>query len=111
MATYDASIRAVSSQQDDLKHHKEHCSADPEKLATVGRLHGHQVRIKRNGSEYGLYTVSDVCQESPNNIVRMGRTGRKRLGTSDEFAAILDSQVAHPTFDDAAAKAESEFVE
>jgi hypothetical protein len=38
MATYDASIsQALSSQQEDLIKHKEHCTADPEKLATVGR--------------------------------------------------------------------------
>ena len=39
--------------------------ADPEKLATVGRERGHQVPIKHNDSEYGLYTVSQVRQERP----------------------------------------------
>jgi phage replication-related protein YjqB (UPF0714/DUF867 family) len=117
MATYDASVKKALPSQTDLtdddpkKHCSEHCSADPEKLATVGRAPRHQVRIIRNGSEYGLYTVSDVRPESPDNIVRMGRTGRKRLGTSGEFAALLDSQVAHPTYNDATAKAKSEFVE
>src|SRR5262249_23552458 len=71
----------------------------------------HQVRIKRNGSEYGLYTVSQVRQERPDNIVRMGSAGRERLGTSDEFLGSLDSQVPHPTFDDAEAEANNEFVE
>ena len=86
MATYDASVkRALTSSQQDLIDHKEHCSADPVKLATVGRERGQQVRIKRKVSEYGLYTVSQVRQESPDNIVRIGSTGRKRLGTSDEF--------------------------
>jgi phage replication-related protein YjqB (UPF0714/DUF867 family) len=106
MATYDASVT-----QQDLIDHKEHCSADPVKLATVGRKRGHQVRIKRNVSEYGLYTVSQVRQERPDNIVRMGSTGRKRLGTNDEFVGSLDSQVPHPTFDDADAEANNEFVE
>src|SRR5258708_38572695 len=41
----------------------------------------------------------------------MGSAGRKRLGTSDEFAGSLDSQVPHPTFDDADAEANNEFVE
>ena len=64
MATYDVSVRkADRSTQQDLIDHKEHCSADPEKLATVGRALGHQVRIKRSDSEYGLYTVSEVRQE------------------------------------------------
>src|SRR5919108_584292 len=99
MATYDTSVKkAQKAAQQDLIDHNEHCSADPEKLATVGRALGHQVRIKRSSSEYGLYTISDVRQESPDNIVRMGEAGRERLGTSDEFAGTLDSQVPHPTF-------------
>ena len=67
MATFEASVKKALSSQHDLIDHKEHCSADPEKLATVGRAIGHQVRIKRNDSEYGLYTVSQARQESPDN--------------------------------------------
>jgi phage replication-related protein YjqB (UPF0714/DUF867 family) len=112
MATYDASVKkALTTSQQDLIDHKEHCSADPVKLATVGRECGHQVRIKRNESEYGLYTVSQVRQESPDNIVRMGSAGRKRLGTSEEFVGSLDSQAPHPTFNDADAEINNEFVE
>jgi phage replication-related protein YjqB (UPF0714/DUF867 family) len=112
MATYEASVKkALTTSQQDLIDHKEHCSADPEKLATVGRALGHQVRIKRNESEYALYTVSQVRQESPDKIVRMGVTGRRRFGTSDEFVGVLDSQVPHPTFSDAEADTNNEFVE
>jgi phage replication-related protein YjqB (UPF0714/DUF867 family) len=114
MATYNASVeKAQKLEQQDLIDHGEHCSADPEKLATVGREPGHQVRIKRNDSEYGLYTVSKEAerQENPDNIVRMGEDGRERLGTSGEFAGTLDSQVPHPTFTDAEAEAHNEFVE
>ncbi len=112
MATYDASInKALDPQQKDLIDHKEHCSADPEKLATAGRDLGHQVRIKRNDDEYGLYTVSDVRPENPDNIIRMGKGGRERLGKSDEFDGTLDSQVPHATYSDAEAKCNGEFVE
>src|SRR5262245_49048230 len=112
MATYGASIkRALLHEQDDLIDHKEHCSADPEKLATIGRALGHQVRIKRSDSQYALYTVSQVRQESQDDVVRMGETGRKRLGTSSEFTATLDSLVPHPTFSDAEARTNNEFVE
>jgi phage replication-related protein YjqB (UPF0714/DUF867 family) len=112
MAAYDASIKkALDPQQDDLIKHKEHCSADPEKLATAGRALGHQVRIKRNDDEYGLYTVSEVRQENPDNIVRIGKGGRERLGTSDEFDGTLDSQVPHATLGDAEAECNGEFVE
>jgi phage replication-related protein YjqB (UPF0714/DUF867 family) len=112
MATYDASIKkALSPQQADLIDRKEHCSADREKLETVGRLLGHQVRIKRNDDDYGLYTVSEVRRENSDNIVRMGRGGRERLGTSDEFDATLDSQSPRPTLTDSEAVAQGEFVE
>jgi phage baseplate assembly protein W/phage replication-related protein YjqB (UPF0714/DUF867 family) len=112
MATYDASIeRALKDKQDDLIKHKEHCSADPEKLATVGRALGHQVRIKRNNQEYGLYTVSEVRQETPDKIVRMGQSGRERLGKSGEFEGTLDSQVPNTTLSEAEAEGEGEFVE
>src|SRR4030095_11982649 len=98
MAAYSASIKkALDPEQKDLIKHKEHCSADPEKLATIGRALGHQVRIKRNNDEYGLYTVSEVRPENPDNIVRMGKGGRERLGTSDEFNGALDSQAPAPT--------------
>jgi phage replication-related protein YjqB (UPF0714/DUF867 family) len=112
MAVYGASIKkALDPQQKDLINHKEHCSADAEKLATVGRALGHQVRIKRNDDEHGLYTVSEVRQENPDNIVRMGKGGRERLGTSDEFDGTLDSQVPHATLGDAEAECNGEFVE
>lgn len=112
MAIYDASItKARDPEQKDLLDHKEHCSADREKLERVGRLLGHQVRIKRDDDEYGLYTVSEVRQENPAVIVRMGKEGRERLGTSVEFDATLDSQVPRPTLPDADAEAQGEFVE
>jgi phage replication-related protein YjqB (UPF0714/DUF867 family) len=112
MASYHVSVnKALTASQRDLIDHKEHCSADPEKLATVGRALGHQLRIKRNDSQYAIYTVSQVRQETPNNIVRMGVSGRNRLGLSGEFAATLHSQVPHPTFNDAEAEANGEFVE
>jgi phage replication-related protein YjqB (UPF0714/DUF867 family) len=112
MAIYQASVKkALTPSQQDLIDQKEHCSADPGKLSTIGRALGHQVRIKRKHSEYGLYTVSQVHQENPDDIVRMGSSGRERLGTSDEFSGFLDSQVVHPTFDDTDAEINNEFVE
>jgi|SRR5215204_1207278 len=111
MATYSASVKKALSSQQDLIEQKEHCSADPDKLRTIGRAVGHQVRIKRSSSQYALYTVSEVRQESPDNIVRMGAVGRQRLGTSAEFSDTLDSQVARSALTDAQAEADSEFVE
>lgn len=111
MATRDVSISKAQSSQDDLKSRREHCSADPETLAAIGSARGHQVRVLRNDGEYALYTVSEVRQESPHDIVRMGLTGRRRLGTEDGFDAVLDSQVAHPTLSEGDARTADEFIE
>ncbi|MGH3944924.1 MAG: poly-gamma-glutamate hydrolase family protein [Pseudonocardiaceae bacterium] len=110
MPTYSASIKRATSAPD-LINDGEHCSADLEKLATVGRAVGHQIRVIRNSTQYSLYTVSEVRQESPEYIVQMGLVGRQRLGTPNEFSGTVDSQVPHPTYDDAEAEANSEFVE
>jgi phage replication-related protein YjqB (UPF0714/DUF867 family) len=111
MTTYSASIKKALAAQTDLVNHSERCSADPEKLASIGRSLGHQVRVKRNSTQYALYTVSEVRQENPDNIVRMGQAGRQRLGTTNEFSGTVDSQVPHLTYTDEQAEANSEFVE
>jgi phage replication-related protein YjqB (UPF0714/DUF867 family) len=111
MATFDASIKRVRSSQEDLKRHREHCSADPQRLAAIGRAVGHQVRITRTRDDYGLYTVSEAHPENPDDVVRMGPAGRRRLGTSGEFAAVVDSRVPHPTISEDRAEAEGEFIE
>ncbi len=109
--TYQVSVKKALASQHDLIEEAEHCSADPETLARIGRAAGQQVRLERSRSQYALYTVSETRQESPDNVVRAGAGGRRRLGTSAEFAGRLNSQVPHPTFTDAQAKANSEFVE
>ena len=112
MATYVAAVRkALADSQQDLIDHKEHCSADAARLAVVGRALGHQVRIKRNNAQYGIYTVSEIRQESPDTVVRMGEAGRQRLNITGDFNATLDSLVPHPSFSDAEAETNSEFIE
>jgi hypothetical protein len=46
MATYNATVKKASLDNG------EHCSADPEKLATIGRSLGHQIRVKRSSSAW-----------------------------------------------------------
>jgi phage replication-related protein YjqB (UPF0714/DUF867 family) len=111
VATYAATVKKALSSQEVLISHREHCSADPEKLKAVGRACGQQVRIQRSSSQYAVYTVSEVRQESPDTIVRMGASGRQRLGTTMEFAGTLTSRVPHPTFTAVQAEANSEFIE
>ncbi|MBX9259441.1 poly-gamma-glutamate hydrolase family protein [Desmonostoc muscorum CCALA 125] len=106
MPTYTASVEKRTTGT------KEHCSVDPQKLAAIGCAVGHQVRIRRTANEYALYTVKQAPQENPENIVRVTDAGRSRLAaTSFPFNATVDSQVVHPTFTDAQAEANSEFVE
>ena len=116
MPTYDTNVQRAFASQRTLINEGEHCSADPEQLATIGRAQGHQVRVRRDENEYALYTVSETRQETPDTIIRMARVGRARLTPDaaeipDEFAAIFDLQVAHPTYTDDEAETNSEFVE
>jgi phage replication-related protein YjqB (UPF0714/DUF867 family) len=116
MPTYDTNVQKAFRSQATLDNEREHCSADPEQLATIGRAKGHQVRVRRAENEYALYTVSETRPETPGTIIRMALVGRGRLTPDasevpEEFAAIVDSQVPHPTYPDCEAKDHSEFVE
>ncbi|MGH3774210.1 MAG: hypothetical protein ACRDRR_00505 [Pseudonocardiaceae bacterium] len=98
MPTYSASIKRASSAPD-LINNREHCSADPEKLATVGRAVGHQIRVIRNATQYALYTVSEVRQEIPEYIAQMGQVGRQRLAACAPHGGAIedwtDEQAEH----------------
>ncbi|MGH6920141.1 MAG: poly-gamma-glutamate hydrolase family protein [Geminicoccaceae bacterium] len=116
MSTYDCNVRRAFASQDTLIDREEHCSADPEQLAAIGRAQGQQLRVRRSDDDVALYTVSEVRPETPATIVRMARVARARLtpATSeipDEFAAIVEAQVPHPTYTDEEAETHSEFVE
>jgi phage replication-related protein YjqB (UPF0714/DUF867 family) len=111
MATYDAAVRKALPGQQDLQDHREHCSVDAARLATIGRAVGHQVRVRLSSDAFGLYTVSEVHPEDPDTTVRMGRRGRERLGTSGEFDGVVDSVGPHPNLTVAEARAGGELVE
>lgn len=114
MTTYDAEVRqAIADEQHDLINHPEHCSGDTEALAGIGRAPGHQVRVRLAADPpvFGLYTVSEARDETPDTVVRMGRGGRERLGTADPFAGVVDSVVPRQGLSDAEAERLGEFVE
>jgi phage replication-related protein YjqB (UPF0714/DUF867 family) len=69
------------------------------------------VRIERGGVGSGLYTVSQLRPESPDTVVRVGKDGRERLGTSAEFDGILDTRIARSELTDNEARDCGEFVE
>jgi hypothetical protein len=57
---YDARVLKLRlPEQDGLKNEREHCSADPVMLESIGRSIGQQVRIKRKDDPrfIALYTV------------------------------------------------------
>jgi len=111
MSSYSARIKKALSSQTDLIDDNRHCSIDPEKGASVNVYENMQARVIRNATQYALYTVSETRQESPDKIVRMGKGGRQRVGTTNEFNGTLDSEVPNPTMTDAEAESNSEFVE
>ena len=86
----------------------ERCSISQDLAWLVGA--GEQLRIYRSVDEYAVYTVDQVCADSP-STVRMSLAGRQRLGASDPFSAILDTQVIASDCSDVDAMAMSEFVE
>jgi len=111
VATTGVSVRKALATQEDLTGHREHCSAHPDRLAAIGRAVGQQVRVRRDGGELGLYTVSELRPQDADTTVRMGLTARRRLGTEAEFGATLDSQVPHPTMSAAEARDAGELIE
>jgi phage replication-related protein YjqB (UPF0714/DUF867 family) len=113
MAAYAASIVKARSCQTDLLDHAEHCSVDPHKLATIGCMAGQQVRVRRNVTQVGLYTVSEIHPESPDSVVRMGLAGRRRLDCDcdEEFAADVDGEVTRSSLKESEARTAGEFIE
>jgi phage replication-related protein YjqB (UPF0714/DUF867 family) len=85
-------------EQDSLRNEAERCSADPASLASIGRGVGHQVRIRRADVDHvvAVYTVSQANPDNPSraDVVRIGLTGRERLGTDGELdRAVVEARV------------------
>jgi len=104
MIAVDATIRKALSSQDDLKARREHCSVDGRLLGSVGAALGQQIRIRRTATEYALYTVSERRDEDDTDVVRLGPTGRRRLGTDDPFDGAVVLPAADPTLWEGAAR-------
>jgi hypothetical protein len=96
--------RAASSPAGSARDHEaERCSADPASLANIGRGVGHQVRIRRAdvGHFVAVYTVSQANPDNPSraDVVRIGLTGRERLGTDGELdRAVVEARVVDAAF-------------
>jgi phage replication-related protein YjqB (UPF0714/DUF867 family) len=110
MVARHAQIRKALDSQE-LKNRREHCSIDPRRLLEIGADVGSQVRVMTVDDDQVLFTVSESRDEDPDRVVRIGLLGRKRFGSEEEFDGVIDSQVPHPTLDDAKAEELGEFVE
>jgi hypothetical protein len=97
------SVRKSLVSQQDLKEHSEHASCSPDLLRALGCVAGQQVLVRRSVDDLAMYTLSEVRDEHPTNVVRMGLRGRGRLGGGDTFDAIVDPVVvdSNATEDDA----------
>ncbi len=96
-SAYDARIRQLDlPEQDSLKNAAERCSADTGMLQSIGRALGQQVRITRSDDPrfFAVYTVARANPGGdPDDVVRTGLTGRERLGTPNEMAAVVQANV------------------
>jgi hypothetical protein len=73
------SVRKSLVSQQDLKEHSEHASCSPDLLRALGCVAGQQVLVRRSVDDLAMYTLSEVRDEHPTNIVRVGLRGRGRL--------------------------------
>src|SRR5262245_59488335 len=110
MTTATVSVKKAFATQDDLKSRREHCAVAARTLASLDRVQGQQVRVHREG-ELALYTVSELLRGTTTSDVRMGLTGRQRLGPDGEFEGVLDTKVVDPDLCDKDARTAGELVE
>src|SRR4051794_37066320 len=79
---FDGVVARAFREQASLLSRQEHCSADPDRLHTIGRAVGQQVRVYREDTDgkgaafVALFTVSEGREEEPETILRMGEAGR-----------------------------------
>jgi phage replication-related protein YjqB (UPF0714/DUF867 family) len=104
-------ILSTLSSQEALAKKKEHCSADPDLLHSMGRLEGQQVRVSRGEDDFAIFTVSEMHQEKDEATLRMGRLARLRLGSSSDFEGRVGPIVVVPGLTEEQARARGELVE
>lgn len=111
MSLTRVAVKRAFPTQTDLLAQREHCSIDPGLLPPARGAVPTQVRVTRGPRDYALFTISELRQENPEAVVRMGPAGRRRLGPDGEFDAVLDFRAPHPTMSDGEAQRRGELVE
>jgi phage replication-related protein YjqB (UPF0714/DUF867 family) len=73
---------------------------------------GSQIRVCRSSDHCAVYTVTEKRANDSADVIRLGKSGRQRLGTSDSgFSATLRQALATSKMTDSQAKSSGEFVE
>lgn len=118
MSTFEGKVWMAKAEQTALIESGERLSADPDKMATIGRAVGEQVRLVRTDKRYkrikdwALYTFYEEREETYEYNMRMGYDGRDRLGQTDTpIYVIADSQCVRHDLTEAEAENNGEFIE
>lgn len=106
-------VLKAQSWMSDIINNNEHCWMDPDLASGCSLVVGQQCRLKRNSSNYAIYTISSFYEDgTDNDDVRMGLVGRQKLGTSNSMKDIdLFADILRSDLNDADAEEQSEFVE
>jgi len=104
-------IREPRAGQEALAKKKEHCSAALDLLHSIGRARGQQVRVFRGEDDFAIFTVDETFDEPDDAILRIGRLGRLRLGSTFESNGRISPVVVIPGLTEAQAKARGELIE
>lgn len=118
MQEFEGKIWKAKSEQELLLASGERCSADPDKMATIGRGVGEQVRLVRTDRKYkrvldwALFTFAEARQEEYEYNLRAAYAGRQRLGQTDTpiYIRAQDLCVVHD-MTEAEAEAAGEMLE
>lgn len=102
---------ALSGTMPELLTDDTYCWVDNAITASLGVQVGDQIRITRTPTEYALYTIRNSHNDSGTNKIRLASGARSRLGTTGTFAATASNEIFHPSYTDAEAEANSEYVE
>jgi phage replication-related protein YjqB (UPF0714/DUF867 family) len=72
---------------------------------------GSQLRVRRNEDQLAIYTVAEVREQDPADMVRMSTVARQRMDTSDGFVGTLHTALSTKLMTDAQAESFGCFVE
>ena len=85
------------------------CSVSEAIANEIGQ--GAQIRVRRNADQFAAYTIAEVRQGDSDDVVRLNKSGRERLGTSDTFSGTLLPMTATTEMSDSEADEAGECLE